>query len=246
MKKLLLISTALAAMTASAVAADLPRRGAPAPYLAAAPLFTWTGFYVGLNAGAAFGNSSSMTDLNGYNLLNEVTGLGSKTSFTGGAQAGFNYQINSFVVGVEGDINYLDHKQTALVASAPLDSFVRARGSYLATVRARAGVAFDRALIYVTGGFAFSDLKTSYIDNCDVGLCGFDLISASAKTNTGYALGAGLEYAFTNNWTAKAEYLYTHFDGKTATAVSGLGGTFSFRAKDTTLNVVRVGVNYKF
>jgi outer membrane immunogenic protein len=245
MRKLLLATSALAAMTVGASAADLPSR-APAPYLAAAPIFTWTGFYVGLNAGASFGNSGSMTDLDGYNLLGQVTGVGSRTSFTGGAQAGFNYQISSFVVGLEGDINYLDHKRTALVAGAPgNDSFVRVRGSYLATIRARAGIAFDRALIYATGGFAFSDIKSSYIDDCSIGLCGGGLISASAKTSTGYTIGAGLEYAFTNNWTAKAEYLYTHFDGKTVTALSG-GAPFAFRAKDTTLNVVRVGVNYKF
>lgn len=247
MKKILLSSTALLMMSFGAMAADLPTRMAPAaPY--AAPLFTWTGFYVGLNAGAAFGNSNNVVDVDGYGALLGVNGLGSKTSFVGGVQAGYNYQISNFVLGLEGDIDYLDQKRSVLaLGNVGGDTFVRNRASYLATIRGRLGFAVDRALIYVTGGVAFSDAKSSFVDACNVGACGPALISASARTNTGYAVGGGIEYAITNNWTAKAEYLYTHFDGKTFSGVSAPGGvTFRFRSNDTSLNLVRVGVNYKF
>lgn len=245
MLRTLLLATSFAAIAGSAVAADLPARvAAPAPY--ATPIFSWTGFYVGLNAGGAFSNSIGVRDINNYNQTNEVTSVGRKTSFTGGAQVGYNMQFGNFVVGGEADISALRADRSARVASSPIDSFVETKARYLGTVRGRLGFAFDRALIYATGGVAFSDVKTNYIDNCSTGGCGGGLINAGKSQTTGFALGGGLEYAVTNNWSLKAEYLHAHFKGGSFQAQNNFGGTYRFSAGATKIDIARVGVNYRF
>src|SRR5215211_1928236 len=182
MKKILLASVALLGFAGAASAADLPVRAAPpAPIIAAVPVFTWTGFYVGVNAGYGWNTNDDF-------IFNDVRyDLGDDGGFVGGAQAGYNYQIGSFVVGLEGDIQYADFGGDDVVLS---DGSVADfnNSDWFGTVRARAGVAFDRALIYATGGFAFAD------------------------DATGWTVGGGLEYAFTNNLSAKIEGLYVNLD----------------------------------
>lgn len=120
MKKILLSTVALAGLTAGATAADLPsRRLAPAPYVAV-PVFTWTGFYVGVNAGYGFSDNNSARSLTAYNVAGANAPLGSQISggafgsnnnrdgFVGGGQVGYNYQMGNFVIGLEGDIQYTD------------------------------------------------------------------------------------------------------------------------------------------
>src|SRR4051794_28034960 len=127
MLRKILLSTALVAAAGSAFAADLPARVAPAPYYAAAPVFTWTGFYVGLNAGAAFNNKNTgsifTTGLTApNNAIYTGGGNSNDSTFTGGVTAGYNMQFGSFVAGVEGDINYLDRKNGGNGAfPAPVD-----------------------------------------------------------------------------------------------------------------------------
>src|SRR5688572_23525702 len=161
MKNLLLGLLAATAITTAGVsaasAADLPMRAAPpAPILAAAPLFTWTGFYVGVNAGYGWSND----DFDAVDFADDEDDGG----FVGGAQVGYNYQIGSFVVGLEGDIQYADFGREGVfnfedengdIFEGELES-----SDWFGTVRARAGVAFGQALIYATGGFAFADDAT--------------------------------------------------------------------------------------
>src|SRR3978361_1619505 len=108
MKKLLLSSVALLGLTAGAFAADLPsRRVAPAPYVAV-PVFTWTGFYVGVNAGYGFSDNDRN---NGSYYGAGTTYYGNDSSrdgFVGGGQIGYNYQIGNFVIGIEADAQYAD------------------------------------------------------------------------------------------------------------------------------------------
>lgn len=188
MKKILLSSVALLGLATGAMAADLPSRVAPAP-VAVVPVFTWTGFYVGVNAGYGWTVDDTVT-------INGTTYDIDADSFVGGAQVGYNYQIGSFVVGVEGDLQWADFGGDS---------------DWFSTVRARAGVAFDRALVYATGGFAFAD------------------------DANGWSLGGGLEYAFTDNLTAKIEGLYVNLDVDTPV------GDY-----DAEIGVVRAGLNYKF
>jgi len=219
MKKILLASVALFGFAGVASAADLPAREAPpAPILAAAPIFTWTGFYVGVNAGVGF--SSGDDDLvfdDGFAITGDDD---DDASFIGGAQVGYNYQIGSFVVGVEGDIQWADFGGTTY--TLPLayggGTYTTDSEDWFGTVRARAGVAFDRALLYATGGWAFTDNRN------------------------GWTLGGGLEYAFTNNLSAKIEGLYVNLEDDDIE----LPGGFVANTGDTDFGIVRAGLNYRF
>ena len=211
MKKILLASVALFGFAGAASAADLPVRAAPpAPIIAAVPIFTWTGFYVGVNAGYGWNANDSIT-VGGVRF-----DLDDEGGFVGGAQAGYNYQIGSFVVGLEGDIQYADFggdDRFDFDGDGILDDDFN-RSDWFGTVRARAGVAFDRALIYATGGFAFAD------------------------DATGWTVGGGLEYAFTNNLSAKIEGLYVNLDQDD-------NGIFTID-NDAEFGVVRAGLNFRF
>ncbi|MDB5590988.1 outer membrane beta-barrel protein [Enterovirga sp.] len=258
MKKLLLSSVALAVMSAGAMAADLPsRRAAPAPYVAV-PVFTWTGFYVGVNAGYGFSDSNrnnvfglpagsviNSAGTNGVLTLNNV-GDSNRDGFVGGGQVGYNYQMGMFVLGIEADAQYKDFGNRSNTGFGGTYTFVGATGiafappaaavgfgndrsssDFFGTVRGRLGVAFDRTLIYGTGGFAYDEHRS------------------------GYAAGGGVEYAFTPNLTGKIEGLYVNLDRNNN---NGSAAFFNPALNTVTLNdrrnndfaVVRAGINYKF
>ncbi len=241
MKKILLASVALVAFASAASAADLPSRVVkPAPYIPVAPAFTWTGFYVGVNAGYAFSNSDKITNSGNaaYNALGVPSFSASRDGFIGGAQAGYNYQINpQFVVGLETDIQYTDLKKTGV------DVFgdrARVETNYLGTVRGRIGfVPMDRTLLYVTGGLAYGDTKLSASTTGFPGLTG-----SKRDTAAGWTLGGGVEYAFTQNVTAKVEYLYYDL-GDTKLSVNDGVRAATYKAENQG-SIVRAGINYKF
>ncbi|MXQ10369.1 outer membrane protein [Microvirga makkahensis] len=214
MKKILLASVALFGFAGAASAADLPMRAAPpAPIVAAAPIFTWTGFYVGVNAG--YGWNDDAEDIVFDPTTTIVGDSDEDGGFIGGAQIGYNYQIGSFVVGLEGDIQYADFG--SVTYAFPTGTVTLDSEDWFGTARARAGVAFDRALIYATGGFAFTDNRS------------------------GWTLGGGLEYAFTNNLSAKIEGLYVNLDEDD---FDFDGVTYSTGESD--FGVVRAGLNFRF
>jgi outer membrane immunogenic protein len=213
MKKILLSSVALLGLATGAMAADLPSRRAPAPIVAAVPVFTWTGFYVGVNAGYGWVSDDRIVD-----PVFGFTGGDDEGGFVGGGQIGYNYQIGSFVVGLETDIQYADlgtrYRFNAAIPGYEEDD----SDDWFGTVRARAGVAFDRALIYATGGFAYAD------------------------DATGWTVGGGLEYAFTNNLTAKIEGLYVNLErDDNFVSPTATGGS-----DESEFGVVRAGLNFKF
>jgi outer membrane immunogenic protein len=227
MKKYLLSSVAAIGLVAAgaASAADLPSRKGPVVAPVYAPIFTWTGFYVGVNAGYGFGQVDS-TSLGVIGQYDDPDG------FVGGGQIGYNYQIGQFVLGLEADFQGADLKsRSAIIASG-----VRASNelNYFGTVRGRVGYAFDRFLPYVTGGFAYGNVKNKITTP----------VAAFSNDNTqyGWTIGGGLEYAFTNNWTAKIEYLYTELEKESFNVP---GGTFN-QDVQTKFSVVRAGLNYKF
>lgn len=267
----LLLSTVFAAVASTGFAADLPiRANAPAPF--AAPIFTWAGFYVGLNAGYSWGSSNTSlavpVTVNGVpNNINATaialannTGFGSLSpkGFTGGLQAGYNWQYNSLVLGVEADLNFLNLSgnrfATSTVAGIVANDNDRVRSNYMGTVRGRLGFAVDRALFFVTGGVAFTDAKVSrtldwtFADPCPAVGGGFVRChSGSASFRTGWTLGGGIEYALTNNWTVKGEYLYADFGKKTFTTFNtGVVNQALVHSATLRTNTLRLGVNYKF
>lgn len=208
MKKFL-VAALMAGVATSAFASDLPTRKAPpAPYPAyVAPAFTWTGFYVGVNGGYGVGNG-------GGDFGNPSGG------FIGGT-AGYNYQIGQLVLGVEGDLDWADLHKSGLNALTSYSS----RVDSLFTARARVGYAVDRVLLYVTGGYAGAEDKVT-----------LDGYGSQSDWRSGGVIGGGLEYAFTNNISAKAEYLYAPFADK----------TYLGEKSDLSLSLIRAGLNYKF
>jgi outer membrane immunogenic protein len=260
LRNILLSSVALVAVTSASFAADLPSRKAPPVAYVSAPIFTWTGFYVGGNVGAVFSNSSNITErapaIGGdvaYNGTGFSAPIGSKTSVIGGLQAGYNFQFSSIVLGIEADIDATGYNSSGAVRNlagvvvGAGDTLGAKKANWLGTVRGRLGVAFfDRGLIYVTGGAAFSDLKYSVVDSCAGAPCGPALASGSATVDVGYAVGGGIEYAFSPSWSVKGEYLYSSFGGKTFRTTNVPASTTLYSTGRTDLHQVRVGVNYHF
>lgn len=204
-----------------ALAADLPPPPGPAPRAPATyvpapvPYYNWGGIYIGLNGGGAFGTVTP-------GGLAAAAGIGnfSTTGFLVGPTVGFNYQAGAFVFGVEGD---WDYSTINGIVPGGNGTF---KDNWLATARGRVGYSWDRVLLFATGGGAFENAQ----------------IPGSSTTALGWTVGAGIEFAFAQNWSARAEYLFVDFPTINLTN-AGVGGSFS--SKETE-NVVRAGVNYKF
>ena len=219
MNKFALIAIAGVLSSTAVSAADLGTAHQPSAVVhSTTSAFNWSGFYVGANAGYGFGRAQ----LSGNVVLDQdIKGV------LGGVQAGYNYDFGGFVLGVEGDFQFADLKYTETVGGTTSTFSVDRFG----TVRARAGVAVDRFLPFVTGGVAIANGKVR-AENAG------GVVLDVNQTSVGWTLGAGLEYAVTDNVTVKAEYLYTDF-GKATFA----GTNVDFAAKS---NIVRAGVNFKF
>lgn len=252
-------STTLSALaiiisTCGAMAADIPGRmpaNAPAPVYA--PISTWSGFYTGINAGAAFSNRGSVTELNPviatdalYNGAGALAAMPRRTAFTGGLQAGYNVQSGQGVFGLEGDFNYLGYKAVGLQGG--VDSFGIKKANWLATLRGRAGITYGQTLFYVTAGAAASDLKYRFSDTCNVAPCGGGLASGSASPRWGWTAGAGFEYALNQNWSVKGEYFFVRFrDANFHSVVAGgAPTTINHQANRTDFHIARIGLNYRF
>lgn len=257
-------TAALALAVSAASAADLPRRAAPpavAP-IAAVPLFTWTGFYVGANAGYGWQNNDDSSIFVPRGSFATAPGASGTLSFgddngegfVAGGQIGYNYQLGTFVVGVEADLHWADLGGSDGVAFVPAGfprSFVPAGVAggvdWFGTVRGRVGVAFDRALVYATGGFAYGGT-----DNDD----NFGLFNDNDDVRTGWVLGGGVEYAFTNNLTFGVEGLWVNLDSDnngtfvgTETLPGGRVRAVSVPGRDNDDNdffVARAKLNFKF
>ena len=235
----LLAATTLATAGISAAsAADLPSRYAPPPIIAAVPVFTWTGFYLGAQVGYGWNaNENDIVLPTGFVVQRGDFG-DSGDGFLAGVHAGYNYQIGSFVIGVEGDVEgvFGDDDDGDVVVIGPGGGVFTNYGlagnalDWQGSIRARAGFAFDRALIYATGGFAFGGVSGS-----------FGLLDSGDDNLTGWTLGAGIEYAFTNNLTTRLEYRYTNFDGG-----NNVFNNVTLGSNDIEFHTVRAGLSYKF
>ncbi len=221
MKKIL-IGALLAGVASSAFAADLPTRKGPPVYTPPPPpIFSWTGFYLGVNGSYDWG---TMRHGNGV--------FGNPSGGMGGITAGYNYQIGQFVIGLEGDYDWGDvSKNRALDAAG---SFSKLHMLEFATARARAGMAFDRALIYVTGGYAGGEVNGTIFD------APAGVVAVNNSWLSGYAVGGGIEYAFTPNISGKAEYLFSSLAGN-AIATPGYAARTGLD-----VSMIRAGLNYKF
>ena len=239
----------LVAATMAARAADMPLK-TKAPPLPPAPLpssFTWTGFYIGANIGGAWPHETVTDSMFRMNFGN---GNGNG-SFIGGGEAGFNYQIGKFVVGVEGDIDGVSGNNkmgTAVFIPALGQTFrVDSNDRWIATAAARLGVTVtDRLLLYGKAGGGWVGDSGFMVTDVTTGLT-----TTTLKNNNdtgGWVVGAGLEWAFANNLTAKVEYDYLGLHGQSVTipATSAVLPGDTFNTGTHNVQMLKVGLNYLF
>ena len=229
MKRILLCAVAIIVFAAPAVAADLQARPRPytkAPaYTAPEVVYNWTGFYIGGHLGGAFAGSDSLQ--------------GDGGRFMGGVQGGFDYQFApNWVVGAEAQYSWLPNNNNDGVLF-PGGTLVTTNNDQLGSVTGRIGYTWGPALLYAKGGYAFRDNN-----NIGVTVAGVPApFTTNGSHKDGYTVGAGLEYMFAPNWSAKAEYQYYNFGSTTFTAgPADIVGT-SFRNDEHT---VKAGINYRF
>lgn len=222
MKRILLASVGFAVIAGlgTASAADLSRQyyKAPPPYVA--PINNWTGIYLGVNGGGGWGSSHWDALGRGFDVSGGVIG----------GTVGYNWQFGTWVVGLEGDIDASNIKDSTSCFGVTCET----KNDFLSTIRGRVGYAFDRWLPYATGGVAIGNIKASSPGTSTVD-----------ETNVGWTLGVGMEYAFTPNWSAKVEYLHVDLGniscGVGTACISTIGNRTDFSA-----DLVRGGINFRF
>ena len=266
-RKLLLSTVAIAAVTPAAFAADLPSRRAPPVYVPPPPAFTWTGFYIGADVGYGFGQDNVT-----------VTGVGPATGpavalvngplsgIVGGIHVGYNFSTQSIPVlgaaagafsglpfiggfggaggvgGVEADGRGSDLKHVDTLPGVLGATALSTRGSITGTFRGRIGIAVDRALFFATGGVAITDFSNAYTSPLFAG--GFQ---AQSNTRIGYVVGGGVEYAITTNFSLRAEYRYEDFGKFTQSPAFAAGApAVALFTNREIIQQATFGFSYKF
>jgi outer membrane immunogenic protein len=232
-KKLLLGAVALTAFAGNAMAADLaarPYTKAPPPVVA---VYNWTGFYIGVNGGGGWGDSRWQYTLTpGFNTNHHTSGG------LAGGQIGYNWQAGSWVFGVEADGDWADINGSTL---CPNPAFVCATNTRtLASFRGRVGWTVNNVLFYGTGGVGYANTRYSALGG---GVPAAGLTGFFNTDRWGYAAGAGIEWGFAPNWSAKLEYMHYGFDTVTAPVGTLGGGPANLRLD---IDTVKVGLNYRF
>jgi outer membrane immunogenic protein len=226
----------------------------------------WSGFYVGGTLGANWSDSSidhSVASGGGpvvippadIALINATGGSGSnRTGFTGGVEAGYNYQMGSWLLGLETEFVALETNQritntyqSALPIATPASYSLneRAKTSWMWSLRPRLGYISGPWLFYGTGGIATSDIKVK-LDLSDNRSPPNAIVNDKSKSKTGWIAGLGAGYAFSPNWSLKGEWLYADF-GSISTTVADPSGFVSLTSKaKVQSNIARIGVDYRF
>jgi outer membrane immunogenic protein len=225
MKRVLLETVGIVALAttlaAPAGAADLPRRYGPPPVSPPiyAPIYNWTGLYIGINGGGGWGHSG-WDSAGGFDLSGGLIG----------GTIGYNWQIGPWVLGLEGDIDWTNINGKVTNGFCPFTC--ETSNSWLGTARGRVGYAFNNIMPYLTGGLALGNVKATT-----------PFFGGKDDTNVGWTVGGGLEVGLYGGWTAKAEYLYVNLGeincGITCNGFVNDNVTF-------TANIVRGGINYRF
>ena len=219
---LALLAVAATLATGAANAADLPRK-AP-PMVVPAPVFSWTGFYIGINGGYGWASTK-----NGFTEFDNASGG------VFGVQGGFNYQFvgSPIVIGIEADYQGANIKADGVF----LGTLTNVELERFGTVRGRLGFAWDRFLIYGTGGWA-------YAAQTEISL-GFPFFVSGSQELSGWTAGAGIEWAFAPNWSAKIEYL--HLDLKREGFFGPeVNACLLGCSSGLNVDIIRGGVNFRF
>jgi outer membrane immunogenic protein len=251
LRRYLLVTVSAAALSTSAMAADIPARmpvKAPPPVVAP---WSWAGFYIGLHAGAVW-NHAAFTDLGDETVppIANRAPLGvefwkpHKAGFAGGGQIGYNFQSGNIVYGLEADFSGVSNKVSAVINPPVTFTPVSAKTelNWMATVRGRLGVTLSPTLLYVTGGLAVAHFKDAW------GAASLAVPEyASNRTRAGWTVGGGVEHMFARNWTAKIEALYADFGDWTAINTIANANVGFYRSRfEHQVVTVRGGLNYKW
>ncbi|MGH6670968.1 MAG: outer membrane protein [Xanthobacteraceae bacterium] len=256
MTRMLFVGAIALVGASPAFAADLPAPYAP-PQAPAAyappPAFNWGGIYIGINGGGSWvsqGNTNFTCTGPGC-LAATKTSSGQSFNnggFGGGGQIGFNYQTGQVVFGLEADADYLSNKSSVTGTDFAGGNVTHAYSTdFLSTVRGRLGFAWDRALIYGTGGLAMADYQVQRTQNTAPfgGLAAAGTSQNVSNFRLGWAAGAGVEYAFTDSITGRVEYLVAGLESVND-AYNFTGATVTANSPTEYINMVRAGLNFKF
>jgi outer membrane immunogenic protein len=240
----LVLAFAISCAAGTASAADLgeSRRGGYKDYgdpiVVPSPYFSWTGLYIGAHLGYGWGSSSVENDPsagNGDGFDGPIDGIDAGPyGWLGGLTAGYNWQMDSFLIGVEADLGYLGAEDGD---SNPSGFMSTEYGAY-GTLTARIGYAEDRWLFYAKGGLAFADIETEAGALVGGAIQPLDY-THTRETQAGWALGFGVEHAFQPNLSLKAEYLYMDFGGNSSNNFDD----DVFRHEND-IHTIKVGLNY--
>ena len=236
------------AVSGIANAADLGLPPSPAPqpaYIPPPPPFSWTGFYIGANLGVAW-TQGDVTDSFGNSFSNSRNAV-----FAGGGQVGGNFQINWIVVGVEADFDWLannNNSSNAVFVPGVGSLQVSANDRWITTLAARVGVAVNNWLFYAKGGGGWVGVNEFTLTDVTTGA---SISGSKFNSNSGWLAGAGIEWAFAPNWTAKVEYNFLGLESSTLTVPDGTPGLLSIGGDTVTvrnrdIQTVTVGLNYLF
>jgi outer membrane immunogenic protein len=231
MKKILIAGLAGAALScAPALAADMPLK---APQLAAP--FNWGGFYVGAYVGGVWGNTH-VRRFDGATSFNPIDADPSGVGI--GGLVGYNLQNGQTVFGLESDAGWLNAKATDNQFSSASGLTVPVKINFEGRIRGRFGYAIDRSLFFIAGGVSFGHEMVTLNDP------GFATPSVS-KDHIGWNIGAGLDYAFLNNWIGRVEYIYDAFSNPIYGFSAASGGAFADRKAKFDTNTVRAALILK-
>jgi outer membrane immunogenic protein len=242
---------AAATLAGTAFAADLTPPPPPVP------IFTWNGLYVGGHIGYAWGRDPvTWSGISNDDELAGGTFSHTPQGVIGGAHVGYNLQYNQWLVlGIEGSVDGTSLSHTLAVpvndvfGDTPGSITARSEGNVQGSVRGRIGIAFDRALIYGTGGVALTGFNTTIVDTTGffTGVPGTN--ATFSNTRAGWTAGGGIEYAVTDNWWVRAEYRYSNFGNTTDFPFAGalpFADSFVSLRHHLTENQVQAGFSYRF
>ena len=261
MRRSLAYLTAIALSVVGLQAASAADMGMPLKSPPPAPVpYSWTGFYFGVNGGAGSGTNEASFNIGSFLASFGIPGVGftlpfpsqTFTGFLGGAQAGYNWQTGVFVLGIEGDFDgaFLQGNTACILVFN-----CNVKQDWVADITARVGVvAFDKALVYVKGGAAWTDMKYSVGNTLTLGATVLTANASGTATPVGGLLGMGIEYGFLPNWSAKIEYNFIDFGSfnQGLGITCSIGGTSCpavpaapFQFKES-MQIMKAGVNYRF
>jgi outer membrane immunogenic protein len=237
MKKFLLASAALVALSVTASAADLPRKAPPPPPPPPAPVYDWNGFYIGVMGGYGWGDETRVT-VGGVEFSRDSN---LKGGFIGGT-VGYNFAPagSSWLFGIEADAAWADIKHSVTgvfpIATLTVEDRIQALGS----VTGRLGWTWGPGLIYAKGGWAWADNKLSAA--LVTGVPPIIATRSESQLHSGWTIGGGLEYLFAPNWSGKIEYMFADYGNQTYAAGLVPGGI----GLSATVHTIKGGINYHF